>query len=147
MLVCLYHRFCTEAAEQVYRTYRSCSVNSVQDCMLIKPINMYQVFPAFVSTPDSLLVTNTLSVFNFIVFRFAHIRSWCVPLSFTSEAGVSHSVSHQKLVCPTQFQAPPVCTHSLTVYSPSKLKSNVDKASLFPGYSKRMYQINVKLLV
>jgi hypothetical protein len=77
---------------------------------------MYLVFRAFASKPDSLLVTNTISVFNFIALSFAHIRSWCVPLSFKA------------LLCAHTF---------LMAYSTSKLESNVDKASLVSDYSKK----------
>jgi hypothetical protein len=100
---------CTEAAEQVYRTYSCCSVNSVQHNMIIKHINMYPVFPATASTPASLLLTNTLSVFNFMALSFAHNISWCAPLSFKA------------LPFPHAF---------LIAYWTSKLKSNADKAFL-----------------
>jgi hypothetical protein len=84
--------------------------------MLIKHINMYLVFPAFASTPASILVTNKLSMFKFIALCFAHITSWCVPLSFK----------------PLRF-----ARTFLMTYSTSKLKSNVDKASLVSDYSKK----------
>lgn len=107
---------CTEAAEQVYRRYGRCSVNSMRLYMFTKHINMYLVFRAFASEPDSLLVSNTISMFYFIAISFAYIRSWCVPLSFK----------------PLRF------AHTfLMAYSISKIKGNVDKASIVSDYSKK----------
>jgi len=116
---------CTEAAEQVYRTYSSCSVNSVQHYLLIKHTNMYLVFPALVSKPASLLVTNTISVFNYIALSFAHIRSWCVPLTINT------------------FRS---AHNFLMIYSTSKLKSNVDKASPVADYSKKNVSDNCEIV-